>query len=144
MAEALKGIRINEFKNCFEWKKVSILYCIKRRVFWRLLKFKYVRLNTQIFINPVSFGCALVSLVFPWWNFCFPCKFGAGIVYIFQISFNDASIMWRQWRPLGWLRVDSDCEFRLVRERTLYPRLLHSERLHVLQMGVLSAGRLSH
>ena len=34
--EALKGIKINEFKNCFkQWKKVSIAYCIKWSVLWR-------------------------------------------------------------------------------------------------------------
>ena len=33
MAEALKGIKIDKFKNCFEqWKKSRQVYCIKWRV----------------------------------------------------------------------------------------------------------------
>ena len=33
MTEALKGIKINELKNCFEqWKKCPSVYCIKWRV----------------------------------------------------------------------------------------------------------------
>ena len=52
-AEALNGIKINHFKNCFEhWKNTSWwVYCIKWRVLWRWLEFKYVRINTQLFIN---------------------------------------------------------------------------------------------
>ena len=53
-SEALKSIKIDEFKNCFEqWKKCldGWVCCIKWRVFWRWLKFKTVRINTQFFIN---------------------------------------------------------------------------------------------
>ena len=50
-AEALKGIKIDEFKNCFEqWEKMSRwVYSIKWRVLWRWLKFKHVRINIQFF-----------------------------------------------------------------------------------------------
>ena len=50
-AEALKGIKIDKFKNCFkQWKK-WFSRCIKCRVLWRWLTFKHVRTNTQFFIN---------------------------------------------------------------------------------------------
>ena len=52
MTQALKGIKINEFKNCFEqWKKMLWqVHCIKWRVLWRWLKFKNLRIHS-IFIN---------------------------------------------------------------------------------------------
>ena len=51
MAEAPKGINIYEFKNCSEqWEKVSIgvLHQMESTL---KLKFKHVRINTQLFIN---------------------------------------------------------------------------------------------
>ena len=51
MAETLKGIKIDVFKNGFEqWEKVlqSVLHQMKSTL-W--LKFKHVRINTQLFIN---------------------------------------------------------------------------------------------
>ena len=53
MAEALKGIKIDEFKNHFEQqKKMSQeLYFVKWRVLCKWLKFKCVRINTWFFIN---------------------------------------------------------------------------------------------
>ena len=56
-AEALKGIKIAKFNNCFEqWKEVSWeVHCIKWRVFWRWLKFVHVRIKTQVFINKFCF-----------------------------------------------------------------------------------------
>ena len=49
MAEALKGIKINEFKNCFEqWKSLD-RYIASNRVLWRWLKFKHVRINIHNF-----------------------------------------------------------------------------------------------
>ena len=56
-AEALKGIKINKFKNCFEqWKKCLSRCIASWRVLWRWLKFKHVRINTQFFINKFWFG----------------------------------------------------------------------------------------
>ena len=55
MEEALKDIKIDEFKNCFEeWKK-CINRCIKWRILSRWLKFKHVRINIQFFINKFQF-----------------------------------------------------------------------------------------
>ena len=66
IVEALKGIKINEFKNCFEqWKKMSLkVYCIKWRVLWRWLKFKHVKINTQYFINKFCFLSLLLCFGF--------------------------------------------------------------------------------
>ena len=68
MAEALKDIKINELKNCYEqWEKVLIVYgiwyCIKCRVIWRWLKFKHVRISTQFLINSRVWGVSTSYLV---------------------------------------------------------------------------------
>ena len=57
-AEALKGIKTNEFKTCFEqWEKMSQqVYWIRWRGLWRWLKFKHVRTNTQFFIKKFHVG----------------------------------------------------------------------------------------
>ena len=48
MAEALKGIKINEFKNCFEqWKNsTGVLHQTESTL--KVTKFKHVRINTQL------------------------------------------------------------------------------------------------
>ena len=82
MAEALKHIRIEEFKNCFEqWKKVLIgVFHPMGRVLWRWLKFKHVRINTQTFIN--KFWVFLIPPLYVLTFFIFPGN------YIFKISWK--------------------------------------------------------
>ena len=47
MAEALKDIKMNEFKNCFEqWKKVSIGVLRQTGSTLKVTKVKHVRINT--------------------------------------------------------------------------------------------------
>ena len=60
MAEALKGIKINEFKNCFvQWEKnVSTGGSHQMESPSKVTEFKYVRINTQLFINKFHFGGA--------------------------------------------------------------------------------------
>ena len=56
-SEALKGIKIAEFKNCFEqWKKVliGVLHQVEG-TFKVTDRFKHVKLNTQFFINKFCF-----------------------------------------------------------------------------------------
>ena len=48
MAKALKGIKIDKFKNFFDqWKNVLIGVLHQKESTWRWRKFKYVRINTQ-------------------------------------------------------------------------------------------------
>ena len=56
--EALKGLKIDKFKNCSEqWEKsLGRCVCIKWRVLSRWLKFKHARMNTWFFINKFHFG----------------------------------------------------------------------------------------
>ena len=63
LAEALKGIKINEFKNCFEQWKKGLNRCIASNG-W--LKFKHVGINTQFFINKFHFfeGGSLLYTVY--------------------------------------------------------------------------------
>ena len=51
MAEALKGIEVDEFKNCFDQWKRCLSRCIKWRVLWRWLRFKHVGISIQFFIK---------------------------------------------------------------------------------------------
>ena len=46
-AETLKGIKIEEFKNCFQQQRKTSqqVYCIKWTVLWSWLKFKHVRIH---------------------------------------------------------------------------------------------------
>ena len=56
MAEALKGIKIDGIKNCFEqWKKCLNRCIASWRGLWSWLKFKHVRINAQFFINKILF-----------------------------------------------------------------------------------------
>ena len=51
MAEVLKGIEINEFKNYFEqWERVSLGVLHPRESTLKVLKFKHVRINIQYLI----------------------------------------------------------------------------------------------
>ena len=61
MAEALEGMKIDEFKHCLEpWKKyLNRCYCIKWRVLWKWLKFKHVRIHNFFKINSGFFGSPL-------------------------------------------------------------------------------------
>ena len=53
----LKGIKTDEFKNCFEQWKKSFNRCIafKWGALWMWLKFKHIRINAQFFINKFWF-----------------------------------------------------------------------------------------
>ena len=57
MVETQNGIKINEFKNYFEeWKNVLIDVLHQMENTLKVLKFKHVRINTQILINKFQ-GC---------------------------------------------------------------------------------------
>ena len=57
MVEALKGIRINEYKNCFEqWKKVSVGVLHQMESTLKVTEVKNVRINTQFLINSGFLG----------------------------------------------------------------------------------------
>ena len=54
MAEALKGIKINKFKNCFEqWKKHLDRCIASNGEYFEGDRFKHVKVNTQLFINKL-------------------------------------------------------------------------------------------
>ena len=57
IGEALKGIKMDKFKNCCEQWKNCLDRCvfIKWRVLWGWLKFKHVRITTQFLINKFHF-----------------------------------------------------------------------------------------
>ena len=49
MAETLKGIKINKFKNCFEqWKKVLIVVLHQMEITLKVTEVKHVRINTEL------------------------------------------------------------------------------------------------
>ena len=71
MAEALKGIKINKFKQ---------FWAVGKNVKWRVLgrwpKFKHVRINTQFFINKFCFGGSPLYICYILYVCtCMPCVF---------------------------------------------------------------------
>ena len=73
-AEALKGIKINMFRNCFEqWKNISIGILHQMERTFKGTEFKHVRINTQFCINKFPFfGPSLLAL--------------AKVINIFQVT----------------------------------------------------------
>ena len=62
MAEALKGIKMDEFKNCFrQWNKRLDKCIASNGEYFEGYWFKYVRINIQFFINKFNFwGAPLI------------------------------------------------------------------------------------
>ena len=53
-AKALRGIKINEFKNCLkQWGKKVLICILHPIVLWRWLKFKHVIIHTQFLTDSI-------------------------------------------------------------------------------------------